>query len=144
MNNNWYLAWVDEKMALKFSRLSFIDEVNYSIKIGFKRNELVPYLEFLKTLQNSMTLYEKEPQIATIRATVNIAKYFEKDMKRFLPSQCFKSKEHDGSVIFTLEYTQPLEILPLIQRWLPDLIIEEPLELKEAYRKKLEMALGRV
>ena len=141
MNNNWYLAWIDEKMGLKFSRLSFIDEVNYSIKIGFQKKEVSPYLEFLKTLQNSMTLYETEPQIATIRATANIAKYFEKDMKRFLPSQCFQSKEQDGSVIFTLEYTQPLEILPFIQRWLPDLIIVEPLALKKAYRKKLEMAL---
>jgi len=59
-------------------------------------------------------------------------------MKKFLSSQNFKKKLEDGSVIFTLEYTQPLEILPFIQRWLPDLIILEPQELKDEYMQKLE------
>jgi len=144
MDNNWYVVVIDAKNSLRFRRLSFITKVAYASKIGYLRAEVEPHLNFLKTVQNAMTLYGEKPKVATIKATENIAKYFDDGMKRFLPSQKFKSKEADGSVIFTLEYTQELEILPLIQKWLPDLIIVEPLELREAYRKKLERALGRV
>jgi predicted DNA-binding transcriptional regulator YafY len=88
-----------------------------------------------------MTLYGEDPKIAKIKAKPSIAKYFDEGMKKFLPSQIFKSKEKDGSVIFTLSYTQALEVLPFIQKWMPDLLILEPSELKDAYRKKLEEAL---
>jgi predicted DNA-binding transcriptional regulator YafY len=63
-------------------------------------------------------------------------------MKKFLSSQQFVKKEEDGSVIFTLEYTQSLEVLPFIQRWLPDLIIVEPKELKDEYVTKLNMSIA--
>jgi predicted DNA-binding transcriptional regulator YafY len=141
MDNNWYLAVLDQDNCFQFRRLSFIVDVSYSSKNSYQKKEVTPYLTFLKTAQNAMTLYGSDEKIATIKATPNIAKYFEKDMKRFLPSQTFKHKEADGSIVFTLSYTQDLEILPFIQKWLPDLIIIEPLELKEAYRKKLKEAL---
>lgn len=88
-----------------------------------------------------MTLYGSEKKVATIKATPAIAKYFDNGMKRFLPSQTFVSKEADGSVLFTLEYSQELEVLPLIQKWLPELVIVEPKELRDAYVEKLKMVL---
>jgi len=141
MNNNWYLAIVNLAGELKFRRLNFIDEIRYSSKSNYQLHEVKSYLEFLGNLQNAMSLYGVKVKKAIIRATPNIAKYFEPKMKKLLSSQKFISKEKDGSIIFSLEYTQELEILPLIQKWLPDLIILEPQELKEAYRKKLEKAL---
>jgi len=141
VGNNWYLMAVDENKKLLFRRLSFIENVSYAQKSNFRRKEVEGYLKFLKTVQNPMTLYGVTPKVATIKATPHVAKYFEKGMKPLLISQKFVKKCDDGSVIFTLEYTQELEVLPSIQRWLPDLIIVEPQELKEAYRKKLEMAL---
>ncbi len=141
MDNNWYLVVVDEESRLKFRRLSFIDEVCYASKISYAKREVQPYLEFLKSVQNAMTLYDVSPKVATIKARPSIAKYFKKEMKCFLPSQHFLKEESDGSVLFTLEYTQALEVLPLIQKWLPDLIILEPLELKEAYIEKLKRTL---
>ena len=144
IDNNWYLVVIDEEGILRFRRLSFISKVSYSKdKASFQKKELEPYLAFLKTVQNTMTLYNVKVKTATLKATPAIAKYFDNGMKKFLPSQTFKRKEEDGSVVFTLGYTQPLEILPLIQKWLPDLVIVEPLELKEAYRKKLEEALSK-
>jgi predicted DNA-binding transcriptional regulator YafY len=88
-----------------------------------------------------MTLYGEEPKEATIKATPMVAKYFDEGMKKFMPSQCFKEKCDDGSVLFTLKYTQALEILPFVQKWLPDLVIVEPLELKEVYREKLKKVI---
>jgi len=142
MDNNWYLVVIGREGILRFRRLSFISSIEYSTnKTTFQTNEIKPYLEFLKSVQNAMTLYDVTPKKATIKATPTIAKYFDEGMKKFLPSQRFKKKCEDGSVLFTLEYTQPLEVLPFIQKWLPDLVVLEPQELKEEYRKKLNLAL---
>ncbi len=141
VGNNWYLMAVEESGELLFRRLSFIERVEYAKKISYNPKEVECYLNFLKTVQNPMTRYGVEARVATIKATPKVAKYFEEGMKPLLSSQKFVKKCDDGSILFTLEYTQELEVLPSIQRWLPDLIIVEPLELKEAYHKKLKMAL---
>lgn len=141
MDNNWYLTVIDEENRLYFMRLSFIEKVSYSQKERFQRKDIQPYLDFLANAQNAMTLYGVEPKRAKIKATKNIAKYFQADMKKFLPSQTFLKANDDGSVEFSLSYTQELEILPFIQKWLPDLVILEPKELREAYVKKLKKAL---
>jgi len=95
-----------------------------------------------KHIQNSLTRYDVPVKTATIKVAPDKARYFEKGMKKFLSSQKFKEKLDDGSIIFTLEYTQPLEILPLIQKWLPNLVILEPQELKEEYINNLNLILS--
>jgi len=139
MDNNWYLAFI-ENDKLQFMRLSFIDEVKYSSKSTYQRADISPYLEFLKNAQNSMTLFDVEQKTATIKATPSIAKYFDDGMKKFFSTQTFKKVLDDGSIVFTIKYTQPLEILPFIQKWLPDLVILEPKELRDEYLKKLDLA----
>ena len=143
MDNNWYIAYVDTEDVLKFGRISFIEKASYATKTtSYQKSSVEKHLHFIdKKLQNSMTLYAEEVKIAKIKATKNISRYFEKDMKIFLSSQSYKETLEDGSVLFTLTYTQELEILPFIQRWMPDLIIQEPFELREAYIKKLQTAL---
>lgn len=142
MDSNWYLAFVDNEEKLRFGRISFIESVDYAAKANsFQLATVQKQANFLERVQNSMTLFGEEKKTATIKAMPQIARYFEKDMKIFLSSQKFLTKQEDGSILFTLEYTQPLEILPFIQRWLPDLIIVEPLELKDEYTKKLAQAV---
>jgi len=143
MDNNWYIAYVDEQNKVRFGRISFIQRVDYGTKVGhFQPSSVQNHLQFLEKIQNSSTLYEEQAKLATIKATPNIARYFDDGMKTFLSSQKFIKKEPDGSVIFTLTYTQPLEILPLIQKWLPDLIILEPKELQDAYITKLQKTIS--
>jgi len=89
-----------------------------------------------------MTLFDREPQTATIKATSAIARYFKPNMKKFLSSQKFVEELDDGSVIFTIQYTQELEILPFVQKWLPDLVILEPRELRDAYIEKLQNGIN--
>jgi hypothetical protein len=144
MDNNWYIAYVDEADTLKFGRISFIEEVSYSKgKNTFQPHSVEKHLEFIESsLQNSMTLYGVKIKTATIQAKPKIAKYFKEGMKKFLSTQTFKKELEDGSVLFTLNYTQELEVLPFIQKWLPDLIILEPQELKEHYTRKLQQSLN--
>jgi predicted DNA-binding transcriptional regulator YafY len=143
VDNNWYIAYVDENSALRLSRLSFLKSIDYgSNSRSFQSSSVKRQERFLKEeLQNSLTLYDKEKKIATIKATPEVSKYFKKGMKTFLSSQKFKEELEDGSVIFTLTYTQDLEILRLIQSWMPDLVILEPTELINSYRQKLKKIL---
>ena len=80
--------------------------------------------------------------VAIKKARPKIAKYFGAEMKKYFPSQKFVKKLDDGSIVFMMEYTQELEILPFVQRWLPDIVVVEPKELQDAFKKKLEEALG--
>jgi len=138
MDNNWYIAYVDEEEKLRFGRISFIDKMSYATKsTAYQPATVAKHLKFLESVQNSKTIFDVTPNIATLKATPEVAHYFDKGMKRFLSSQAFVRKELDGSVIFTLSYTQSIEILPLVQRWLPNLIILKPKELADEYAKKL-------
>ena len=142
MDNNWYVAFIDSEEKLRFGRINFIERVDYGTKLEhFHPSSVKKQMQFLESVQNSMSLYGEEKKVATIQATPFVARYFDKGMKTFLSSQKFQKKLDDGSVIFTLEYTQELEILPFIQKWLPSLIILEPQELKQAYIKKLQQAI---
>lgn len=152
IDNNWNLAFETKdpnngKKVFRFCRFSFIDQWDF-ITTDKKRNtfhvkDMHAYEIFLDTAQNGLSLYDVPIQTATIRATPAVAKYFDDGMKKFLRSQTFISQEVDGSVIFTLEYTQPLEIFILIRRWLPELIILQPRSLAEAYCEDLRETLAR-
>jgi len=89
-----------------------------------------------------MTLFDEKKKKAILRASPKIAKYFDKSMKTFNSSQKFIQKNDDGSIDFSLEYTQPLEILPFIKKWLPDLKIVAPDELNEVLIADLKSYLS--
>ena len=138
---NWYVAYVDGTI-LRFSRINFIAKVTYSQKNSYQPKSIAPYLAWLETsYQNSFSRYGTPPQKALLYAQPNIAHYFEEGMKRFFKSQRFVKREENGGLYFEVSYTQEMEILPFIQRWIPDLLIIKPEGLKEAYRRKLKIAL---
>ena len=139
IDNNWYLAYVeDEKLYL--GRVNFIEEIEVSNR-SYQKSSIKEQLYLLENrLQNSMTDFNKPLKTATIKASKNVSRYFKKEMKKFFPSQTF-IEEKDGEVIFSIEYTQSLEILPFIQKWLPDLEILSPKELKEEFLSKIEKVI---
>lgn len=141
VDDNWYIAVVNIKNEFLFIRVKFIQEINYSKKSeSYQPSSIEKYLKFLREFQNSMTLFDIEPKVAKIRASKRVSKYFQKDSKKFLSSQTFISQNEDETVEFSLTYTQPLEILPFIKKWLPDLQVLEPIELKRVLKEDLERA----
>ena len=141
IDNNWYIGYVENDI-LKLGRISFIEKVEYTTKNSYHKSSIQKHLTLLeKRLQNSMTIFDVPLKTALIKATPNISRYFKKNMKKFFNSQKFIKENSDGSVVFSIEYTQTLEILPFIQKWLPDLIILSPQELKDEYLKKLNLAI---
>ena len=142
MEGNWYLAYVNTQDILRFGRISFIEKVEYASKVeSFQPASVKKQIDFLKNIQNAMTLYGKPKKIARLKASSFAAKYFYEGMKPFLSSQKFEKILDDGSVIFTVEYTQSMEVLPFIQSWLPNISILEPKELREKYIKRLKQTI---
>jgi hypothetical protein len=140
---NWYIAHINSN-RLYITRIQFINSVTLTKNNRtFQSTKVQKHIKWLNSnYQNPFSLEHIKPKEAKIYATPNIARYFKKGMKKFFKSQKFVKITDDGGVIFTIKYTQELEILPFVQKWLPDLIILEPLELKEAYVKKLKKAIN--
>ncbi len=141
MSNNWYLAVENEAADLRLLRLSFIQSVAYAAtKNSYQKQVLEKYRTFFKTLQNPMTL-NSTFQTAQLRASPNVARYFTEHMKPFFPSQKFTCKNQDGSIDFTVNFTQPMEILPFVKQWQPDITVMSPQHLREALHADLKKAL---
>ena len=141
MNNNWYLAVETEERECRFLRLAFIERIRYSKKSNYQPKTVEKYSDFFQHVQNAMTL-DAPFKTARLVASEKVALYFEPHMKPLFPSQTFKRKHEDGSIEFTVRYTQPMEVLPFIKQWQPDLRIVEPEELREALRDDLQAALA--
>lgn len=144
-DNNWYLAveWNNNlKKELRLLRLAFMQEISYDKNNNFQASILEKYEVELSNMQNAMTLLGKPKFFtATLKANKHIAFYFKEDMKKFFSSQKFISQSEDGSIKFSVEYTQPLEILPFVKKWLPSIEIIAPQELIDTFENDLELAL---
>ena len=141
MDSNWYVATASKERGFLLLRMAFITKVEYATKESYQPTQLNKYSEYLKSIQNPMTLFGVEIEKAHLLASPRVAKYFKKDMKKFLSSQTFIKENSDGSVEFTLDYTQPLEILPFIKKWLPDVEILSPQSLQDEMIGDLEKYL---
>lgn len=141
--NNWYLAIENEADEFRLLRVSFIEDVQVikGKSRTFQRARVKKYDTYFQNIQNAMTLHNKPIQKAICRASSKIAIYFQNDMKPFMLSQKYLRTNEDGSVDFELHYTQPLEILPFIKQWLPDIKIVEPNSLAEEIQCDLMQAL---
>jgi predicted DNA-binding transcriptional regulator YafY len=130
MKNNWYLATENEEREYRLLRVAFIDKIDYSQKTSYQKSVLDRYDDFFATMQNPMSLPFFPKKTAILKAHGRIAVYFKESMKKFMEAQTF-IREEEGAIVFSVEYTQPLEILPFIKEWLPDMEIMEPKELRE-------------
>ena len=129
-DNNWYVAIETKEEQLRLLRIAFIEKLHYSNKLYYHKTVLQKYSKYFKNIQNAMSL-NKTPQTALLVASKNVSIYFQKGMKKFFPSQRYIKTLDDGSVEFSIDYTNDMEILPFIKKWLPDITIVEPIELRE-------------
>jgi hypothetical protein len=142
VDDNWYLAIENEEKNFRLLRVAFIKECLETYdKNTYQKSVLEKYNDYFLNLQNSLTLYGVDKKIARLKIDKEKSHYFSKDMKLFFPSQVFIKQNDDGSVEIDISYTQPLEILPFIKRWMPSMHIISPDDLKVEYKNDLEKAL---
>ena len=131
MDDNWYIAISSKEVEFLLLRIAFITHVEYSKKETYQTTQLSKYSDYLKNIQNPMTLYGVEKKKAHFLVSPKVAKYFKPNMKKYLNSQTFIEEREDGSIEFSLEYTQPLEVLPFIKKYLPDIEVLSPISLQQ-------------
>jgi predicted DNA-binding transcriptional regulator YafY len=145
MEQNWYLAIIDQDEGFRFLRLFFVTKLGKSSKNSYihdiSKKELKACHHFLNNFQNPMSRYNNPIQTAHILTSPRVAKYFKPHMKQHFLSEKFIKKHSDGSIEFSVEYSQPIEILPFIKKWLPDLKILSPQSLVDELRDDLEAFL---
>ena len=145
MDQNWYVAIVDQETGFRFLRISFITKVNKlslrSYVEDIKKKELKTYNLFLNNFQNPMSKYDQPIKIAHLLASPKIAKYFKPHMKQHFLSEKFIKLHDDGSVEFSVEYSQSIEILPFVKKWLPDMKVLSPKSLVDEMLGDLEAYL---
>ena len=138
--SNWYLAIEDANGNFRLLRVAFIVSLSKSSK-NYQKNIIEKYKTHFDKIQNAMSLPSEPSQMALLKASPKVAIYFMEGMKPFFPTQKFKKKLGDGSVTFSINFTQDMEILPFIKRWLPDIEILEPKDLRETFKEQLKAAL---
>jgi hypothetical protein len=59
--------------------------------------------------------------------------------KKYLKSQRFLKKLENGESLFEFMITDDMEILPIIQQWIPHLRVSEPLRIQEKIEEKMKL-----
>lgn len=139
--NNWYIAMETKDEKLKLSRIKFIDKIAYSKKNNYTKSVLAKYQDYFLNFENPMTLARKKKETAILKVSPKISKYFEEDMKTYFKSQQHVKTHMDGGIEFSIKYTQDLEILPFVKRWIPEIEILSPVSLREKLLDELKNTL---
>ena len=116
MENNWYLAGVD-KNKVKFFRLNFIYDYEIGAKTFEKKDLKKEYFEFLEEFETPFTKFGAKWKKLVLKVHKEKKHYFEK--KAHFPREKDKKTDNEGNLIIECAYTQPLEVLPVIKKWLP-------------------------
>lgn len=139
--NNWYLAVETNEVKFRLLRLRFIKEICYAKKSNFQKSVLDKYSSYFSRFENAMSLFTQEPQVAHLKVAPFIAIYFQEGMKPFFKSQKHIKTYEDGSIEFSVNFTQPLEILPFVKQWLPGMQIISPESLRQTLIDELHSAI---
>ena len=134
------MAIEDANGNFRLLRVAFIVSLSKSSK-NYQKNVIEKYKTHFDKIQNAMSLPSEVSQKALLKASPKVAIYFRKGMKLFFPTQKFKKKLDDGSVTFGINFTQDMEILPFIKKWLPDIEVLEPIDLRQTFKEQLKIAL---
>lgn len=134
------MAIEDANGNFRLLRVAFIVSLSKSSK-NYQKNVIEKYKTHFDKIQNAMSLPSEVSQKALLKASPKVAIYFRKGMKLFFPTQKFKKKLDDGSVTFGINFTQDMEILPFIKKWLPDIEVLGPIDLRQTFKEQLKIAL---
>ncbi len=135
--NNWYVAVETMENKLRLVRIQFISRVSYSQKSNYQKSVLTKYQNYFTNFENPMTLEGVKKETAIIKVLPSISRYFQDGMKPFFKSQTYIKTNEDKSIEFSINYTQPIEILPFIKQWLPNMQLLAPESLKTQLLKEL-------
>jgi len=145
MKENWYLVVlttndIDNNSVFKKLRIGFITDIQVS-KVEPKHFhadhiEKVKAERFLKRLQSPFSDMGNVNYKVVLRISLEVARYFKS--KQYLKSQKLIKELENGDILLNYEISNDMEIIPLIQQWIPFIQVVEPLSLKEKIMQNIE------
>jgi len=135
---NWYLAVLTTKDydingGFKLLRLNFITYVGFCKNKSTFHEDIHVKIFLENKFQSLFTSFDKPFFKVQIKTSPQVSRHFK--VKNFLKSQNIIKELDSGALIIEFNINDDMEIIPLIQMWLPHLKIIKP---KRLNRKILE------
>lgn len=141
MEGNLYLACVTEDEfngGFKFLRIHLIEDFKMSENEFNETEKVTEVRRFLQEFQTPFAVFQGEFQKVVLKVSPQAAKHFLQ--KKHLPSQEERLLE-DGSLLLTFYVSDYMEISPMIKKWMPNLLLIEPIEWREKLTNELQVYL---
>lgn len=130
----WYLLCLDSKAGDKFKKFHIKSIKNIEVlEFSFDIPD-----ELENRLQNTNSIWfqlDKKAFVVRLFLEKDVVVYFE---RKPLKSQSFSARYPDGSAEITIQVTHEMEILPVIQMYLPLVKIVEPQWLADDFKSLLQ------
>lgn len=129
-NGVWYLIGIEErKKTFCFTQMSMLRVLNET----FEPNQ--QFLEEIKT--NDSISHGNQLSEVVIKVSSFAAAFFLR--RNLLPNQTLVHKTEDGELILSCANVNELDIVPIVQYWIPHLTIVSPAELQSKMQEKLKI-----
>ena len=129
-NGVWYLIGLEngKQKTFCFTQIYFLKITDKT----FKPNE-----KFLSEIQKSDSIYHgNQISEVVIKVDASVAHYFTR--RNLLPNQETIRKLENGELLLSCKNIHELEIIPLVQYWIPHLVIVSPNELQNKMLTNLQ------
>ncbi len=134
INENFYLVGENIlKKGFEFLRISLILDVKDTKKSFFPHQDII---SFIHKIQTPWAIFSKELIRVKLRVAQKNRKYF--ILKKYLPSQEIIQTFENGDIEVHYEVHNLKEIEELIVKWLPNISIISPKNLKRVIKKVLQ------
>jgi predicted DNA-binding transcriptional regulator YafY len=137
---NWYLAAMTQNYkanhGFKFFRINFI--TNFKLHPRTFQREIEAE-KFIEDFQSLFQYYKTPTYEVKLRVNAQVARYFK--VKKFLKSQRIVETKANGDLILTYQINDPMEVIPLIKKWLPHIRVISPKALDDQIREEIRTYL---
>ena len=145
LGSNWYLATLTtndivENNTFRLLRINFISKITKPkiepISFHDDNIEKIEADRFIKNIQSSFSNINTTPYKVVLKVHPDKARYFQN--KKYLTTQTVMKSKDNGLLVSYL-ISNDMEIIPLIQRWIPFVSVVEPLRIKEKIYENLRL-----
>lgn len=129
-NGIWYLIGLEngKEKTFCFSQIYFLK---------LTKQTFIPKSEFLEKIKQSDSIsHGNQLDEVIIKVDANVAHYFTR--RTLLPNQEIIRQIENGELLIACKNIHEMEIIPIVQYWLPHLVIVAPNKLQEKIVNKLK------
>ena len=138
-NTLYVLAFDNDKRAYRTYNLARFQPNSVTIRPDIKQNFKMSKLNWEEWRKKSFGIvYDKDVQKVKLEFLPQAVDYTKNRTWHFAPKITFRK---NGSMIMEMELGITTELISWIMRWMPNVIVHEPAELKEKVKNRLERSL---